>query len=165
MLFRSGWLARSVLAAAILVAAAALVIQISWTLHQWNPSIPGILFQVLWPVDKGLLSPVRILSIVALAVLVGRLIPRDAAFMTGRLGWVVVLCGQNSLHVFCLSILLSMLGNILLTFVSRTWWVLLGVNFGGILIMCGLGLLTAWYGADGRLPSRPLRGARPVAAG
>ena len=162
---RTGWLVRSVLVAAVLVAAASLTVQVSWTLHEWNPRIPGILFQAFWPIDKSMLSPLRILSIVALAVLVGWLIPRDAVFMTSRPGWIVVLCGQNSLHVFCLSILLSMMGNILLTFVSRTWWVLLGVNIGGILIMCGLGLLTAWYGAGGHLPRRPAGKVRAPAEG
>ena len=143
---------------AALIAAAALVLQISWTLHQWDPRIPGILFQTLWPVDKSTLAPVRLLSILALAVLTARLIPRDAAFMTSRPGWIVVLCGQNSLHVFCLSILLSLLGNILLTFFSKTWWVLLAINLGGMLLMIGLGLLTAWYGAGGHLPRRPRDG-------
>jgi hypothetical protein len=158
-----GWIGRWLLIAAATIAAAALVIQVSWTLHLLNPHIPGILFDILWPIDKSTLAPPRILSILALAVLVARLIPRDAAFMTGRLGWLVVLCGQNSLNVFCLSILLSLLGNILLTFVSKTWWVLLAVNLGGIWTMIGLGLLTAWYGADGHLPRRP--GARTGAAG
>ena len=158
-----GSIGRWLLIAAATIAAAALVIQVSWTLHLLNPRIPGILSNILWPIDKSTLAPPRILSILALAVLVARLIPRDAAFMTGRLGWLVVLCGQNSLHVFCLSILLSLLGNILLTFVSKTWWSLLAVNFGGILIMIGLGLLTAWYGAGGHLPRRP--GARAGSAG
>ena len=152
---RTGRWPRALFMAAILIAGAALVIQLSWTLHEYDPRIPGFLMQTLWPLDKSTLAPLRLLSILALAVLVARLIPRDAPFMTSRLGWIVVLCGQNSLHVFCLSILLSLLGNILLTFVSRTWWTLTVVNGGGILIMMGLGLLTAWYGADGHLPRRP----------
>ena len=163
---REGWLARGLLITAALTAAAALIIQLSWTLHHLNPRIPALLYQTLWPVDKSTLAPLRILSILALAVLVARLIPRDAAFMTSRIGWTVILCGQNSLNVFCLSILLSLLGNILLTFAGRAWWIVVAINLGGILIMVGLGLLTAWYGANGRLPPRPgaTMGARASAA-
>ncbi len=141
--------------AAAVFAAAGLVIQVSWTLHRLYPPIPGILFRALWPIDKSTLAPLRILSILALVVLAQRLVPRDAGWLTSRVGWLVVLCGQNSLNIFCLSILLSLSGNILLTFVSRTWWIYGAINLAGILLMVGLGLLTAWYGAGGHLPRRP----------
>jgi len=134
-------------------------IQVSWSLHQWNPRIPGLFFQALFPIHKSLLPPIRLVSILAMAVLVGLLVRRDAPFMTSRWGWPVVLCGQNSLHVFCLGILLSLLGNIVLTFVNKTWLVLLAVNLGGVAIMIGLGLLSAWFDGGGKLPARP--GARP----
>ncbi len=136
-------------------AAAGLAIQVSWTLHGLYPRIPGILFHALWPIDKSTLAPLRIISILALVVLAQRLVPRGAGWLTSRVGWLVVLCGQNSLNIFCLSILLSLSGNILLTFVNRTWWIYGAINLAGILLMLGLGLLTAWYGAEGHLPRRP----------
>ena len=152
---RSGSRARALIWGAGVIAVVGGVLQLSWTLHQWDGRIPGILFQTLFPLHKTLLPPIRLISILALAVLVGLLIPRDARFMTGRLGWLVVLSGQNSLHVFCLGILLSLLGNIVLTFVAKSWLVLAAVNLGGILIMIGLGLLSAWFDAGGRMPARP----------
>jgi hypothetical protein len=153
---------RLLVAAAIVVTAAGLLIQVSWTLHELNPRIPGLLMQALFPLGKSLLPPARLISILSLAVLVGRFVPDNARFMTSRVGWLVVLCGQHSLHVFCLSILLSMLGNILITFVSNGLVTMIAVNVGGIAIMIGLGLLTAWYGEEGRLPVRP-RAQRGVA--
>ena len=56
----------------------------------------------------------RLLSVLALAELVGTYVPRDARFLTSRAGWMIVLCGQNSLQVFCLSILLAVLANFVL---------------------------------------------------
>jgi len=150
-----GRVGRWVLAAAATFAVAGLFIQVSWTLHVLYPRIPGILFHALWPIDKSALAPLRILSILSLVVLAQRLVPRGAGWLTSRVGWLVVLCGQNSLNIFCLSILLSLSGNILLTFVSRTWWIYGAINLAGILLMVGLGLLTAWYGAGGHLPRRP----------
>jgi hypothetical protein len=152
---RSGWRYQVLLWGAAVVAIAGGVVQISWTLHQWDPRVPGILFQSLFPIHKSLLPPIRLVSILALAALVGLLVRRDAPFMTSRLGWPVVLSGQNSLQVFCLGILLSLLGNIVLTFVSRTALSLLIVNAGGILIMIAVAYVCAWYGAGGRLPPRP----------
>lgn len=152
----AGWQRQLLLGTAGLGALAEMVIQLSWTLHQVDPRVPGLLMQTLWPLDKSTLAPARLLSVLALVVLVGAFVPRDASFMTSRAGWVIVLCGQNSLHVFCLSILLSVMANTLLTFVSKTWLTIFAVNMGGILIMVGLGLLTAWYGANGKLPHRPM---------
>lgn len=153
---------RWIIGGAIAIAAAALLVQLSWTLHQLDSRIPGILFQQLWPIDKSRLPLLRIASILAIAVLAGRFVARDAPFMTGRVGWVVVLCGQNSLNVFCLSILLSLMGNIALTFLSKTWLVYLGVNLGGVAMMIAFGLLCAWFGNAGHLPAQP--GLRRAAA-
>ncbi len=153
----SKWRTKVLVTAAAVVTVAGLLMQVSWTLHMMIPRIPGILFQTLFPLDKTLLPPARLISILALAVLVGWFVPRDARFMTTRAGWLVVLCGQNSLHVFCLSILLSLLGNILITFVSKGVLMLVAVNFGGVALLIGLGLLAAWYGEGGHLPVRPAK--------
>jgi hypothetical protein len=136
-----------------------LVLQVSWSLHELYPPVPGILMRELWPVDKTTLNPLRIVNILALAVLVAAFVPRSARFITGRLAWPIVLCGQNSLNVFCFSILLSLLGNIVLTFGSWTYLNVLAVNLVGVLSMIGLGLLNAWYGAGGTFPRRPVLSA------
>ncbi len=152
---QAGRTMRALLWIAGAVVAAGAAIQVSWTLHLWDARIPGLLFQSLFPIHKTLLPPIRLVSILALALLVGLRVRRNAPFMTSRFGWMVVLCGQNSLHVFCLSILLSLLGNIVLTFIDKTVPVIIAVNLGGVLIMIGLGQLSAWFAAGGRLPVRP----------
>jgi hypothetical protein len=68
---------------------------------------------------------------------------------------LVVLCGQNSLYVFCLSILLAVLANFVLSLAGSTLVLQLLVNIAGIMIMLGQGLLLAWFKAGGRLPGRP----------
>lgn len=114
----------------------------------------------LWAVDKTPLPPLRLLSMLALAYLVGRLVPRDARFLTSRCGWLVVLCGQKSLYIFCASILLSVLGNVVLTSVNGRLAMQLAVNLAGLLLMAALGLLLSWYSGGGRLPARPRREVR-----
>ena len=154
-LLRPGWPARALVLWAVAVTIGGLAMQLSWTLHEFNPRIPGILYQTLFPLHKSFLPLSRLFSILALAILVGRFVPRNARFMTSRAGWLVVLCGQHSLDVFCLSILLSLLGNILITFVSNGFPMLVAVNVGGVLLMIGLSLIIAWYGEGGHLPVRP----------
>ena len=132
----------------------ACVVQLSWVLHDLTEMVPALLRRQLWPIEKTVLPPLRLLSVLALAVLVARFVPRDAGFLTSRLGWVVVLCGQNSLDVFCLSILLSVLGGIVLTGIGDGLAMVAAVNITGILAMVALAMGMAWYDGGGRLPQR-----------
>jgi hypothetical protein len=146
-----------ILPAAILIATAGIVIQGSEMLNEvfgWR----HLLNIPVWVEDKTTLSPLRLASVMALAVLVARLVPRNAAFLTSRAGWLLVLCGKNSLEIFCLSILLSMLCNIVMTLAGRALIVQLAVNICGLAIMLVFGLIMAWYEAKGRLPARPVVG-------
>jgi hypothetical protein len=137
------------------IALAGFVIQASWTLHDSFDWVRPILHRSLWPVEKGRLPPLRLLNMLSLAVVAAHLVPRDAAFLRRPAAWFVILCGQNSLEVFCLSILLSVLGGVLMAMGGRTLPVELGVNAAGIMLMVGLGLVMAWYGSGGRWPVPP----------
>jgi hypothetical protein len=148
-----GWLPRFAMG----FAAVAAVVALSWTLHEainWVPQY--IVLPETW-FDKTMLPPARLLSVLALAVMVGTLIPRNAGFLTSRVGWLVVLCGQSSLEIFCLSILLAVLANFVLN-LEGYGLILQGlVNLVGLFIMFGVGLLLAWFKEGGRIPVAPRR--------
>ena len=55
--------------------------------------------------DKSALSPLRLANFIALGNVASWAVRRDAAFLSKRLARAVLLCGQNSLHVFCVGIL------------------------------------------------------------
>ena len=74
----------------------------------------------------------------------------------------MVLCGQQSLYLFCFSILLSVLGNAVLTGLGGRLLVQVAVNAAGILLLAALGLLLSWYGGGGRLPERPRAGEATI---
>ena len=146
---------RWLLPAAAALAIAGCVLQATNMLHEVFDVGVRPLVLPLWAVDKTPLPPLRLLSMLALAYLVARLVPRDARFLTSRAGWLVVLCGQKSLYVFCLSILLSVLGNAVITAMGGGLAAQMAVNLAGLLLMAGLGLLLSWYSGGGRLPVRP----------
>ncbi len=145
------WLAAGIVAFGVVVVA-------SWTLHEMTGWFPTLLFS-LWPVDKTELPLLRLCNVLALALLVGQLVPQQATFLTSRIGWIVVLCGQNSLEVFCLSILLAVLAPTVQILLGTSLPVQLLVNGVGIGAMVALGLLLSWFDAGGRLPVRPRTGA------
>lgn len=155
LLPHEGRLARLLLWTAVAVAMAGLLIQLSWTLHDVFGFPWQILRRALWPVDKTSLPLVRVANLLALGLLVSRLVPRDAGFLTRPAGWLVVLCGQHSLEVFALSVLLALLSNIILMIEGRLLPLYLLLTVSGMLIMIGLALLLAWYTGGGHLPARP----------
>jgi len=129
-------------------------IKLSWTLHGIWDSFPGLFLRLLWPVDKTLLSPVRLLNFLALAVLAGHLIRPSARWLMGRCAWPLVICGQNSLEVFCFSILLALVGHFIMVEISVNILVQIAINLGGFALMVGLAYLLAWYGNGGKMPRR-----------
>ncbi len=140
---------------ALAIAAAGVVVQGSWTLHAAFPGLRPLLSLPEWADEKSRLAPLRVLNMLSLALLVARLVPRNARFMTSALGWPIILCGQNSLYVFCLTILLSVIANIVLTLVGHGLIVQLGLSIIGLMIMIAFSTLLAWFGAGGHLPVRP----------
>ena len=69
---------------------------------------------MLTTIDKSALHPLRLVSILALAYLLGHAVPRDAAWLRGRLAAPFLLMGQHGLPVFCTGIFLSFLGRLAL---------------------------------------------------
>jgi hypothetical protein len=148
-------------AVAAVTAGAACVIRVSWVAHGFWEEVPAPLLTLLDPVDKTGLAPVRILNFIALAVLTARLVRPDAGFLAWRSARPVIICGQNSLEVFCSGILLALLGHFILVEISDALPVQLAINAAGIGLMLALGYLLAWYGNGGKLP--PNLAQMPVA--
>lgn len=139
--------------AAIFVAIAA-VISFGWVLHHINPSIPEYPVLPLAWLDKTMMVPLRLLNMLALATLVAVCVPHNWRLFSTRAGWLVITCGQNSLEVFCLTIVLAVMANLVLTLANYTVLSQLVVNVACLSLMFGFGLLLAWYKGGGRLPPR-----------
>ena len=138
---------------AAVVFVAALVVKVSWTIHGVWESFPGLFLKELWPVNKNNLSPLRLLPFFALVLLVAKLVPRQARFLDSRAARPLVLCGQQSLEIFCLSILLSALGHFILSEYDSAIVVQLVVNTAGILAMFLTAAMIDWYKAMDRMPN------------
>lgn len=138
------------IAAAIFVIA--LIVRISWTLHGlWEP-VPALLLKELWPADKNNLSLVRLIPFFALVVLVGTLVPPNARFLSSKAARPFVLCGRQSLEIFCLGILLSALGHVLISEFGYGLPLKLAVNAAGIAIMLLSAKAMDWYRVLDRTP-------------
>lgn len=148
---------------AAVVFGAALVIKISWTVHGvWEP-VPGLFLKELWPINKNNLPPIRLLTFFALVLLVATHVPPGARFLSSVAARPLVVCGQQSLEIFCLGILLSALGHFILSEYNSGIPMQLAVNAVGIAVMCLTAKMIDWYKAMDRMPV--LRPAVPQGGG
>jgi hypothetical protein len=128
------------------------IVRVSWTLHTfWNP-VPPLLLKELWPADKTDLSLVRLIPFFALVVLVAVRVPPTARFLSSAAVRPLVLCGQQSLEIFCIGILLSALGHFVIGEYSARLPIQLAVNTVGIAIMVLTARIIDWYKRMDRLP-------------
>src|SRR5215831_13614041 len=143
---QGSWLPK--LAIAITVAIG--IVSISWTIHGAYDAFPGLLLRELSPLveDKGNLAPLRLVSFLALAVTAAHFVGRDSRVLRWRVAQLIIRCGQHSLQVFCLGIVLSVLGYILLTFFRDNILTELAIDLTGIVTMIGIAALLTWYKAN-----------------
>jgi hypothetical protein len=150
----SRW-ARRVLPLAVVFVAAGFAIKLSWTIHGiWDP-FPGLLLKELWPVNKNNLSLIRVIPFFAAVAVVAIIIPANTAFLRSLAAKPLVLCGQQSLEIFCLGILLSALGHFVLSEYDSAIRIQLLVNLAGILVMCLTARVLDWYKTMGRTQAPP----------
>lgn len=147
------WLhGRWVLGLAVAFALSAFVIRTTWTLHYFTESVPALFASELWLlVSKTDLGLLRFINVLALALLVARLVKPQASYLTGSVGRPFVRCGRHSLHVFCLGILLAVIGRLVINEYFGGVTMQLAVAVVGIAIMIGMASLMDWF--EGR-PSR-----------
>lgn len=142
------------------------LIRFSWTLHDFYDPIPVFASgELLWPLlSKGDLGFLRFANVLALALLVARLIHPQARFLASGAARPFVVCGRNSLHIFCLGILLSVLGQLVLNEFFGGILMQLAVSAAGIGIMIGVAAFMEWFDAAQHKSGGPVgataRGAR-----
>jgi hypothetical protein len=131
------------------LALAGFLIRFNWTLHGFYDPIPILVsVEPLWPfASKADLGLLRFANVVALALLVARLIHPKARFLASQAAWPFAICGRNSLHIFCLGILLSVLGHLLLNEFFGGIPMQFAVSAAGVAIMVGVAALMEWFGA------------------
>ena len=141
---------RAALLLAAIVVTAGFLIKLSWTIHGVWDAFPGLFLKELWPVNKNNLSPVRLVAFFAMLAVVAALVRSDAAFLRLSAAQSLILCGQQSLEIFCLGILLSALGHFALSEYNSGIVVQIVVNLAGILAMCLTAKMIDWYKTMGR---------------
>ncbi len=136
---------RDLLAASCVVLALCVAVRVPLTiLYALDRSPADIVRFTLAIGDKTNLGPLRLINFLALAHVVAAAIPRDSPVLAWRWLKPVVVCGRQSLAVFCLGIFLSYGAHLTLTEVNHSFLSQLSVTLAGVIMMYALARILDW---------------------
>ena len=125
---------RTALVLAVLYLVFSLMIALSCSIKPLEALVPQTLAK-LYPLDKSNLDPLRLLHFFALAILAVWLVPGDWRGMTTPVMRGAIRCGENSLAIYCLGVLLALASHIALVGISDGLAMQIALSLAGTLMM------------------------------
>ena len=129
--------------AAVVYLLLSLFVTLSWQFHALEVYVPTAIASRIYPIEKGDLDILRLFHFLALALLCWRLLPGDLPALSRRPLRPLIQCGEYSLAIYCISVLLSFAAHALL---SAGWNNLASqtlLSFLGIAILTGVAAIIA----------------------
>ena len=141
---------RAVLVLASLYPAFSLTIALSWQIGPLEGFIPDGISRLVYPIYKSSLAPLRLLHFLALAILVSRLMPSDWHGLMKPWMMAIIRCGENSLAIYCVGVILSFVGFVILSQFSTTVVMQVIIGVGGTALMIAAASLMTWASKQDR---------------
>ena len=101
--------------AAVIYLSLSLFITLGWQFHALEAYVPTALADLIYPIEKSDLDPLRLIHFLALALLCWQLLPIDLPVLGARFLRPIVRCGEYSLAIYCISVLLSFAAHAILS--------------------------------------------------
>jgi len=138
----------------------AMVMTMAGKFPDFGAMLPHWLNSTFNPNDKTNLAPYRLLHFVTIVILVIRFVPKDWPGLEWKVFDPVIVCGQQSLAVFCVGVFLSFVGHFELTMSSGSLFAQIFVSVTGIAIMTIVAYYISWSKRqDKPLPKAPAANA------
>jgi hypothetical protein len=135
------WLtSRTALGLAVLYLFSSLTIALSCSIKP-EALVSQTLTRLLYPLDKSNLDPLRLLHFLALAILAVWLVPRDWRGLTTLVMRGAICCGENSLSIYCMGVLLALASHMALVNISNGIAMQIALGLAGTLVMIAVALL------------------------
>jgi hypothetical protein len=126
---------RTALVLAVLYLVFSLIIALSCSIKPLEALVPQTLAKLLYPLDKSNLDPLRLLHFFALAILAVWLVPRDWRGLRTPVMRGAIRCGENSLAIYCLGVLLALASHMALVDISDGLAMQIALSLAGTLVM------------------------------
>jgi hypothetical protein len=134
----------------------ALLMTMAGKFPDFGALFPDWLYSTFNPNDKTNLAPYRFLHFVTIVVLVIRFIPKDWAALEWRIFDPLIVCGQQSLAVFCVGVFLSFVGHFELMMSSGSLFAQIFVSITGIAIMTIVAYYISWSKRQDKPMGKPV---------
>jgi len=121
-----------------------LVMTMAGKFPDFGALFPHWLYSTFNPNDKTNLAPYRFLHFVVIVILVIRFVPKDWPGLEWKMFDPVIVCGQQSLAVFCVGVFLSFVGHFALILSSGSLLAQILVSVAGIAIMTLVAYYISW---------------------
>ena len=131
-------------------------ITLGWHFHSLEAYVPAAIVRMIYPIDKGDLDILRLLHFLALALLCWRLLPCNLPALRMRFFRPLVQCGEYSLVIYCVSVLLSFAAHGILNIGPNNLTSQTLVSLAGIAIMAMIAGLLARFDQTGNAHPRTL---------
>lgn len=122
----------------------ALVMTMAGKFPDFAAMFPHWLYSTFNPNDKTNLAPYRFLHFVVIVIMVIRFIPKDWPALECKVLDPLIVCGQQSLAVFCVGVFLSFVGHFELMMSSGSLFAQIFVSVTGIAIMTVVAYYISW---------------------
>jgi hypothetical protein len=137
----------------------ALVMTMAGKFPELGAMFPRWLFDTFNPNDKTNLAPYRFLHFVVIVVLVIRFVPKDWKGLEWKVFDPIIVCGQQSLAVFCVGVFLSFVGHFELMMSSGSLFAQIFVSVTGIAIMTIVAYYISWSKRQDKPRPKPVAAA------
>nr|WP_041756922.1 OpgC domain-containing protein [Bradyrhizobium sp. ORS 278] len=135
---------RTLLIMALAYLGFSLLMALSWEFKSLESLLPQAIAALIYPIYKSHLAPVRLLHFLALAFVVSRLAPPQWHGPIRPLMTAMIRCGENSLSIYCIGVLLAFIGQVVLTDVASGFAMQLLISVIGIAVMVFAATLLTW---------------------
>jgi hypothetical protein len=135
------WVTSRTVVLAVVYLLFSMVIALSSRFKMLEALIPHALEPLFYPLDKSNLHPLRLLHFLAIAVLAAWFVPRNWRGLMTPVMRGAIRCGQNSLPIFCLGVLLAFASHVALLDISGGLAMQIALSLGGIAAMIAIATL------------------------
>ncbi|MCK1360330.1 OpgC domain-containing protein [Bradyrhizobium sp. 199] len=122
----------------------ALIMTMAGRFPAFGGMFPEWLFSAFNPNDKTNLAPYRFIHFVVIVILVIRFVPKEWPGLEWKVFDPLIVCGQQSLAVFCVGVFLSFVGHFELSMSSGSLLAQIFVSVAGIAIMTTVAYYISW---------------------
>jgi hypothetical protein len=138
----------------------ALVMTFAGKIPDFGAMFPQWLYSAFNPNDKTFMAPYRFIHFIVIAMLVVRFIPKTWPALEWKGFDPAIVCGQQSLAVFCVGVFLSFVAHFTLMLSSGSILAQILVSLAGIMIMT----VVAYYISWSKKQDKPAKAAPPKPA-